>query len=215
MWTLASRRWLSFSQSPSLKPCRQPLLLPAQLPSPAILQEQKASPWGNFMRRNHGQAFQPTIVSAKDTLSRSPANSPSVQLWGGWRSCAAHSFWHHCAGWVLACHEHPEELHTHALHRGDLQKTRSKAVALAPNLSHWEARAWQCSHNSPEEKFGKKPTFQSHKGKVLRIIFIQDSLNLFLTIALEAGVCDGSLWRPTIRKRQIKQPVQTSTGLRV
>lgn len=62
------------------------------------------------------------------------------------------------------------------LHRGALQKTHHRAAAkhhkAAPNPSHREAPAWQCSHMAPEGKFGKKSTFQSNERDVLWIILL-------------------------------------------
>lgn len=79
--------------------------------------------------------------------------------------CAARSSWHAVGFGSGLARAYPEELHTHTWHRG--AKTHSEAAAPAPSPRPWEAQAQQCSYISPEEKFGRKTTFQSNKGNVL------------------------------------------------
>lgn len=132
---LVSRRWLSFIQSPSPKPCNHPCGLPAQLLSQAILQEKKASPLGSCKRRSHTQASQPRIVSAKGPFAQSPTSSSPRQLHRAEEPCSTQlSVLLLCVFWgIWLTTGKPQELCT--LRRGGLQKALSKAAAFAPSLS--------------------------------------------------------------------------------
>lgn len=94
-----------------------------------------------------------------------------------------------------------EELCTQAASRWSAKKMQQNCSPCSQSRSpgstgmavqlHWSRKEiWEENHISVKER---KCTLND---------FIQDSLDLFLTIALEAGVCDESLWRPTIRKRK-------------
>lgn len=78
----------------------------------------------------------------------------------------------HCVGLGLGLPgAHLELLHPHSIEV--LCKKTPQSSGLAPNLSHWEAQAWKCSHVAPEGKFGRKSNERNVFSIVLfRIIWV-------------------------------------------